>query len=494
MASWLKSTLKRVTGHQYTRLPIWPTDKPTTPTKQPTALQTSTWTPKSTQRFSSAILSPKPSVNHVTFVIFLEFFAWGLVATILPESISEFFGPEKMWVVVGVMQGLKGFLSFLTAPMIGALSDVWGRKTFLLVTVGATCLPLAFLLVSNLWWHVVVSILSGPFAVTFSIVFAYVSDVTDEETRSSAFGQVSATFAGSMVISPAVGSFIFTVYGRDAVFATACSIAALDVLYILVVVPESLPPEVMSRRVVNWNTVNPFTAMKLLFSTRLMTQLATIVFFSYLPEAGEYQVLMLYLENTLQMSKAELSLFIAIMGVLSIIAQTFILGALANRWSGKSIIAFGLVGSITQLTVFAVLTIHWILFANTGFIAIGSMVYPAVSAYVANTASPDEQGAVQGLITGVRSLCNGLGPALFGVLFQWAGGSLEDRERGRISSLPGFPFLIGALLVVVALLVNSRIDVNKPCVDDRRTGLTETALEGGEQRLVHTPEPKDVAE
>lgn len=236
--------------------------------------------------------------------------------------------------------------------------------------------------------------------------------------------------------------------------------------------------------------MNPFTAMKLLFSTRLMTQLATIVFFSYLPEAGEYQVLMLYLENTLQMSKAELSLFIAIMGVLSIIAQTFILGALANRWSGKSIIAFGLVGSITQLTVFAMLTIHWILFANTGFIAIGSMVYPAVSAYVANTASPDEQGAVQGLITGVRSLCNGLGPALFGVLFQvanlfstlhycvvppvvsqtthvlqWAGGSLEDRERGRISSLPGFPFLIGALLVVVALLVNSRIDVNKPYVD-----------------------------
>lgn len=157
--------------------------------------------------------------------------------------------------------------------------------------------------------------------------------------------------------------------------------------------------------------------MKLLFSTRLMTQLATIVFFSYLPEAGEYQVLMLYLENRLGMSKAKLSLFIGVLGILSIIAQTFVLGLLAGRWSDKSVIAFGLIGSIVQLTIFAVLTVHWVLFANTIFVAIGSMVYPAVSAYVANTADADEQGAVQGLITGVRSLCNGLGPALFGVLF-----------------------------------------------------------------------------
>jgi hypothetical protein len=92
------------------------------------------------------------------------------------------------------MQGLKGFFSFLTAPMVGALSDVWGRRVFLLVTVGATCLPLAFLLFDNLWWHVVATVLCGPFAVTFSIVFAYVSDVTDEHSRSAAFGQVCADY------------------------------------------------------------------------------------------------------------------------------------------------------------------------------------------------------------------------------------------------------------------------------------------------------------
>mmetsp|Transcript_35181 Transcript_35181/g.92056 ORF Transcript_35181/g.92056 Transcript_35181/m.92056 type:complete len:501 (+) Transcript_35181:205-1707(+) len=498
MSAWFRSTFKRMSqstsSHTYSKLTTWPSaDQSPSKTGSHGLKTNSPWTPHAGQhKFASAILSRKASVNHVTLVIFLEFFAWGLVATILPEYISEFFGPGQMWVVVGVMQGLKGFFSFLTAPMVGALSDVMGRRVFLLVTVGATCLPLAFLLVSNLWWHVVASILSGPFAVTFSIVFAYVSDVTDEETRSAAFGQVSATFAGSMVISPAVGSFIYTVYGRDAVFATSCAVAALDIVYILAVVPESLPADIMARRVFDWKTVNPFNAMKLLTTTPLMSQLSTVIFFSYLPEAGEYQILMLYLENTLSMSKAELSLFIAILGILSIVAQTFVLGLLADRWTDKSVITFGLFGSITQLTVFGLLTIHWVLFGNTMFVAIGSMVYPAVSAYVANNASPDEQGAVQGLITGVRSLCNGLGPALFGVLFQWANSvSVEERRSGPdLAALPGFPFLVGAMLVVVALVVNMRIDPNQP-MDDRRTGLAESVTEKGEQRGRASLEPPE---
>lgn len=95
-----------------------------------------------------------------------------------------------MWLVMGFSQGIKGFLSFLSAPLLGALSDVHGRRPFLLLTVACTCLPIPFLLIHNLWWHVMAVALSGAFAVTFSIVFAYVSDVTTEQDRSAAFGQV----------------------------------------------------------------------------------------------------------------------------------------------------------------------------------------------------------------------------------------------------------------------------------------------------------------
>lgn len=109
----------------------------------------------------------------------------------ITQAIKAYFGKERMWLVLGLTQGLKGLLSFLSAPLIGALSDKSGRKSFLLLTVGCTCLPLPFLFIPNLMWYAVVVGVSGAFAVTFSIVFAYVSDITTPEDRNAAFGQVS---------------------------------------------------------------------------------------------------------------------------------------------------------------------------------------------------------------------------------------------------------------------------------------------------------------
>ena len=106
------------------------------------------------------------------------------------QAIKTYFGTQQMWLVLGLTQGVKGLLSFLSAPLIGALSDNWGRKPFLLLTVGCTCFPLPFLFLENLWWHVIAVALSGAFAVTFSVVFAYVSDVTQPADRSAAYGQV----------------------------------------------------------------------------------------------------------------------------------------------------------------------------------------------------------------------------------------------------------------------------------------------------------------
>lgn len=148
----------------------------------------------------------RPSLYHALVVIFLEFFAWGLLTMPVIQVLNTTF-PDHTFLMNGLIMGIKGILSFLSAPLVGALSDVCGRKLFLLITVFFTCLPIPLMTINTFWFFAMISI-SGVFAVTFSVVFAYVADVTDEKERSLAYGLVSGTFAASMVISPALGAYL----------------------------------------------------------------------------------------------------------------------------------------------------------------------------------------------------------------------------------------------------------------------------------------------
>lgn len=146
------------------------------------------------------------SINDARHIC--KFFSQGL-KMLLKVSLMVFFVlycfkvlnqtfPEHTFLMNGLVMGIKGILSFLSAPLIGALSDIWGRKFFLLITVFFTCAPIPLMTI-NTWWFFAMISISGIFAVTFSVVFAYVADVTTVEERSKAYGLVSATFAASLV-------------------------------------------------------------------------------------------------------------------------------------------------------------------------------------------------------------------------------------------------------------------------------------------------------
>ncbi|KAL6091175.1 hypothetical protein STEG23_022705, partial [Scotinomys teguina] len=138
---------------------------------------------------------------------------------------------------LGALQ--NGLLSFLSGPLIGALSHLWGRKSFLLLTVFLTCTPIPLMKISPWWYFAVISV-SVVFAVTFSVVFVYVADITQEHESSIGYGLVSATFAAGLVTSPAIGAYLGPVYGDSLVVVLDTAIALLDICFILITVPESL--------------------------------------------------------------------------------------------------------------------------------------------------------------------------------------------------------------------------------------------------------------
>ncbi|XP_060824655.1 hippocampus abundant transcript 1 protein isoform X1 [Bombus pascuorum] len=417
------------------------------------------------------------SVYHALVVIFLEFFAWGLL-TMPVISVLNITFPNHTFLMNGLIMGIKGILSFLSAPLIGALSDVWGRKFFLLITVAFTCAPIPLMSI-NTWWFFAMISISGVFACTFSVVFAYVADVTEEHQRSPAYGLVSATFAASMVISPALGDYVMKVYGENLVVALATAIAVLDVFFILVAVPESLPEKARPPAPISWEQADPFAYLGKVGKDHTILMLCITVFLSYLPEAGQYSCIFVYLTKVMGFTALMVAFFIAVVGILSVGAQT-LLGVLIKTLGSKHTIMLGLLFEMLQLMWFGFGSQTWMMWAAGVLAAVSSITYPAISAFISMHSDADKQGLVQGMVTGMRGLCNGLGPAMFGVIFYLFRVDLNDNspslparpspldENNKTGTatqhldimpqivtqlVPGPPFVFGALLVICALLV-----------------------------------------
>ncbi|KAL6469510.1 hypothetical protein MHYP_G00230340 [Metynnis hypsauchen] len=407
-----------------------------------------------------------PTVYHAVIVIFLEFFAWGLLTAPTLVVLHETF-PKHTFLMNGLIQGVKGLLSFLSAPLIGALSDVWGRKSFLLLTVFFTCAPIPLMKISPWWYFAVISV-SGVFAVTFSVVFAYVADITQEHERSMAYGLVSATFAASLVTSPAIGAYLSRAYGDSLVVVLASAIAMLDICFILVAVPESLPEKMRPASwgaPISWEQADPFASLRKVGQDSTVLLICITVFLSYLPEAGQYSSFFLYLRQIMGFSPESVAAFIAVLGLLSIVAQTVVLSLLMRSIGNKNTILLGLGFQILQLAWYGFGSEPWMMWAAGAVAAMSSITFPAVSALVSRTADPDQQGVGQGMITGIRGLCNGLGPALYGFIFYIfhveldevpdSGADVEHHPQLHQQSaiIPGPPFLFGACSVLLALLV-----------------------------------------
>ncbi|XP_002026866.2 hippocampus abundant transcript 1 protein [Drosophila persimilis] len=382
----------------------------------------------------------KASVTHTLIVILLEYSAWGLLTMPMIATLKETF-PDEPFLMNGLVMGIKGTLSFLSAPLIGALSEIWGRKLLLLVTVTFSCLPIPLMFVHN-WWFFVIASLSGVFGVTFSVVFAYITDVTTPEERSRSHGMLSATFAASLVVSPALGNILMSMYGINTVVFFATTIAVVDVLFVWLAVPESLPRKLRTR--ISWRQLDPFGSLRMMGSDKNIQMLCLIVFLLLLPAAGEYSCMLAYLKLRIGFDFEELSVLIAFIAILSI-AMNLALGSLIRALGAKRVILVGLGMNMLQLLLYSFGTEKWIMWTAGLVAALGSMSFPALSAYACIYYDSKSQGVVQDMINAMSSLCNSLGPGVFGIIFY-----LADMDQDHPVAAP---FLFGAICLLIAILV-----------------------------------------
>lgn len=295
--------------------------------------------------------------------------------------------------------------------------------------------------------------------------------------------------------------------------ALATAVAVLDVFFILVAVPESLPEKVRPNQFnpINWEQADPFAALRRVGMNHTVQMQCITVLLSYLPEAGQYSCIFVYLKLKMHFSSMDVSIFIAVVGILSIVAQ-MVLGDLMRVLGAKRTIIIGLTFEMLQMLWYGIGTQTWMMWGAGLLAAVASITYPAISAFVSIHSNPDQQGVVQGMVTGMRGLCNGLGPAMFGVIFYLFNVDLNDESKNINSNvnfndiklsltntsdgvqlhnhnnnnelligqdhennfltqfMPGPPFVFGSMMVVVAILVAVFIkEENHP--DAKRTSI-----------------------
>lgn len=464
----------------------------------------------------------KPSIFHAVVVTFLHYFSWGLLTVPFIAKLSESFG-DRAFLVDGLVFGIRGIVSFLTTPLLGALSDFRGRKIVMLLAVATTYSPIPFMVIPG-WSFFVLVTLSGVFGNTYSASLAYVADVTGPQERSRAYGIMSATYGAGMALSPMLGNFLMASLGTKAIMALSTATGFCNILFIIFAVPESLVERKKSLGLEGISTAKPQDKKvlrsnnhkeKVKFSRieeqvhnsnhkaketkedrsseeeltldplkedptlsrnlnlsdllRVLSQLSKdksllavylISFLGLWPFAGVDSCVPAYLKLNMGFSYGEVSLlvgFVALIGITS----NLLLGSLMRLLGAKWAIRLGLILMMTQLLLFGFGTRHWVLWL-AGILASVSTIIQAASSTVASLyASPENQGAVLGVLTGIESLCDGLGPAVFGVLFYLFQEDSKDPQAKAKLPIP-VPFVVGALGVLVALFLTNFLKKESP--------------------------------
>jgi MFS family permease len=263
-------------------------------------------------------------------VLFYEYLSISITKSLIPTLlVNEFHG--QTYLILGMMETVKGLLAFISCPLFGKLSDQIGRKYCLLVSVTGTTLPVGLLVFTdNMYVFVVTTGLSGFFSATFPLTFAYISDCVSKKKRAPAYGLALATFGLSFCIGPIAGSYVATQFGNWAVFALAFSLVIFNVFYILTVLPEtaSVPDSTNKTSLERLgvameylpNTWNLSETFRVFNSDDFMTNLALIVFLYYTSVWAIVSTLVVHVTRQLQFTKVELGWLLSGYGLATMVS------------------------------------------------------------------------------------------------------------------------------------------------------------------------------
>jgi DHA1 family tetracycline resistance protein-like MFS transporter len=403
---------------------------------------------------SAAVEAAAPSRAAFAFIfvtVLLDMMAIGIVIPVLPGLIVGFMGGDAAGgaEILGIFGTAWALMQFLFSPVLGALSDRFGRRPVILIS--ALGLGLDYILMAvapSLRWLFVGRVISGITAGSISAAFAYVADVTPPEQRAARFGLIGVAFGAGFVLGPALGGLAGGIDPRLP-FWIAAALSLVNAFYGWFILPESLPSE--RRMAFAWKRANPLGALKLLRSHRELYGLATVEFLGHLAHAVLPSMGVLYMLYRYGWDERTVGLVMAGVGLCAIVVQGGLIGPAVKSFGERNALMIGLLFGAIGFFVYGVAPTGLLFLAGVPLMALWGIANPAVMGIMSRRVGADEQGQLQGANASIQGIASMIGPGLFTLSFAWA----IRPELGL--HVPGTPFVLAGLLLLASMAIAWRV-------------------------------------
>lgn len=379
----------------------------------------------------------------VTLVI--EAMGFGIVMPVLPEVIRKFVtGEAEVATTYGYFIAVFALLQFLCAPVMGRLSDKYGRRPVLLTALAGTGIDYLFMAFApTLPLLFLGRFVSGICGASYTVVTAYLADISDDSNRAKNFGLMGAGFGLGFILGPALGGLVAS-QGLMYPFIAAAALNGLNFLFGVFVLPESLSPSL--RCDFSFRDLNPFKSLKAILSAPSISLLVIAHIFLALAGQTHPSMWAIYTESRFGWTPAQVGMSLAAVGLFSALAQGGLTGILAQRFGERGLSLWGTLGEAVTFAGYGLATAGWMVYPILAVASVFSAAQPALQSLITREVPADRQGELQGALMSLMSLMGVINPLVMTRIFAVSSG------RESWFDMPGLVYYFAALFGLVAFV------------------------------------------